>query len=231
MLKRGTTTSKQQLIVARKQYRQAVRSWRLRQGLKRDSRLHSILSKDPRKIYSYLRKSRKTQNSTIQSLSVGKKLYQGPMVADGFFESMTVLKSCDIDTLQDDPELTHHFTNYSHILKICQAKQNIPTISLNTAKKLLSRMKIHVTDIYGITPLPYLHAGEEGLHHFTELLNVLITEVNNITLAELNRALGLILYKGHRKDKTSNRSYRCISTCPLLAKSIDLYIRDLYQDY
>ena len=32
------------------------------------------------------------------------------------------------------------------------------------------------------------------------------------------------------KDKNSDRSYRTISTCPLIAKSLDLYIRDLYQD-
>ena len=29
------------------------------------------------------------------------------------------------------------------------------------------------------------------------------------------------------KDKTSDRSYRTISTCPVVAKALDLYIRDL----
>jgi hypothetical protein len=32
---------------------------------------------------------------------------------------------------------------------------------------------------------------------------------------------------GHGKDKTSDRSYRTISTCPLVAKALDIYIRDL----
>ena len=44
----------------------------------------------------------------------------------------------------------------------------------------------------------------------------------------MNTALGLILYKGHKKEKTSERSYRTISTCPFLAKSLDLYLRDLH---
>ena len=44
----------------------------------------------------------------------------------------------------------------------------------------------------------------------------------------MNRVLGIILYKGHDKDKTSSRSYRTISTCPVVAKAIDLYLRDLY---
>ena len=55
MLKRGTPRSQVQLKIARKQYRQAVRNWRLSQALKRDARLDSILSNNPKQIYSYLR--------------------------------------------------------------------------------------------------------------------------------------------------------------------------------
>ena len=58
----------------------------------------------------------------------------------------------------------------------------------------------------------------------------MITDVNNGAIEELNLALGLILYKGHRKDKNSDRSYRTISTCPLVAKGLDLHLRDLYKD-
>ena len=183
-------------------------------------------------MYSYLRSSRKTNATNIQSLNVGKssKLYQGEMVADGCYDSMTALKSCDMNTLREDTDLAHHFSNYEHILKICETKQNIPQISVQNAAKLLKRMKIHVTDIDGITPLHYINAGDEGVLHYAAVLNSLITEVNNVTLEELNTALGIILYKGHRKDKNSDRSYRTISTCPFIAKSLDLYSRDLYQD-
>ena len=55
-------------------------------------------------------------------------------------------------------------------------------------------------------------------------------EVENATIVELNVALGLILYKGHKKEKTSSRSYRTISTCPFLSKALDLHIQDLHQD-
>ena len=37
-----------------------------------------------------------------------------------------------------------------------------------------------------------------------------------------------ILYKGHEKDRYSDRSYRTISTCPLISKAIDSYIASLY---
>ena len=33
-------------------------------------------------------------------------------------------------------------------------------------------------------------------------MNCVISDVNNATIDELNTALGLILYKGHKKDKT-----------------------------
>ena len=38
----------------------------------------------------------------------------------------------------------------------------------------------------------------------------------------------MVLYKGHNKDKESDRSYRTISTCPLLAKCLDIYIGNRY---
>ena len=115
-------------------------------------------------------------------------------------------------------------------MKICADKGNVPPISMEKAAKILSRMKNHVTDYFSITALHYKHAGNEGLRHFCCLLNAVISDVNNATLEELNIALGIILYKGHNKDKSSDRSYRTISTCPFLAKAVDLYIRDLYSD-
>ena len=39
--------------------------------------------------------------------------------------------------------------------------------------------------------------------------------------------LALLLYKGHTKDRTLDSSYRTISTCPLIAKGLDLYVREL----
>ena len=38
------------------------------------------------------------------------------------------------------------------------------------------------------------------------LINCVLSDVNNATVDELNVVLGLILYKGHKKDKNSDRS-------------------------
>ena len=167
----------------------------------------------------------------IDKLNVGKKVYHGKAVADGFFDSMSSIKTCNFEHLQEDPQIAEHFSNHEHILKLCKDKRTIPTIDLATSTDLLGRLKKDVVDIYSITARHYLNAGSEGLSHFNLLLNAIIDNVNNATLEELNLVLGLILHKGHGKEKTSDRSYRTISTCPFMAKATDLYLHDLYHTH
>ena len=68
------------------------------------------------------------------------------------------------------------------------------------------------------------------MEHFHFLLNIIIAEINLSSLEELNTIWACILHKGHGKDKESDRSYRTISTCPLLAKALDSYVGSLYSD-
>ena len=89
-------------------------------------------------------------------------------------------------------------------------------------------MKPNVNDFYGITPNHYNFAGPAGWKHFFLLLSALLSDVNNTTILEINVVSAIILFKGHNKDKTSERSYRTISTCPVIAKALDLYIRELF---
>ena len=90
-------------------------------------------------------------------------------------------------------------------------------------------MKPTVNDFFSITSEHYINAGKEGLEHFNFLVNVIIEDVNNATLEELNACYALLLFKGHGKSRTMDTAYRTISTCPILAKALDLYIRDLHQ--
>ena len=80
MVMRATPSSKRQAREARQAYRQTVRRVRLRQSVKRDKKLDTILSKDPRAVYSDLRSTRKTKTSNIQHLTVRDKVYAGDMV-------------------------------------------------------------------------------------------------------------------------------------------------------
>ena len=91
-------------------------------------------------------------------------------------------------------------------------------------------MKPLVIDFWSITPLHFTNAGEEGFLHFNFLMNRIIMEINTATVKELNTVLALLLHKGHGKLKTSDRSCRTISTCPVLAKALDMYVYDLFID-
>ena len=143
---------------------------------------------------------------------------------------MTSLKQCDIENLRTDPNLTNQFTNYDNIIQLCRNQPPIPPISLAKSTKILQTLKKNVSDFFSVTALHYQHAGREGLVHYNCLLNAIVSDVNNSKIEELNMAHGNILYKGHKKERTSDRSYRTISSCPFLAKSIDYYLRELYHD-
>ena len=213
----------------KKKYRQTVRQHRLKECLQRYNSVDDIFAK-PASAYAYIKSCKNTKPKKIELLTVGDETFIGPLVRDGFYKSMTALKQCDIEKLRADPDLSDKFINYDAIIQLCQTQPAIPSISLVKSTKLLESLKKNVSDYFSITALHYLYAGQEGLRHYNCLLNALISDVNNSKIDELNVAHGNILYKGHKKDKSSDRSYRTISSCPFLAKSIDFYLRELYHD-
>ena len=103
-------------------------------------------------------------------------------------------------------------------------------MSLEKAQSLLRRLKKGVVDVYGISTPHFINAGVEGHKLLASLLNSIILNVDNSSVSDINVTHGLILHKGGQKDKSSARSYRTISTCPIVSKALDLYLRDLYQE-
>ena len=217
-------------ILCRKLYHQTVRNLSMQEDLDRDTKLFSIIGENPSKVFSQIRSLRNTKRSATDKLTVGNRIYCGKYVADGFYNSMTTLKQCDLASLESECELASKLQDYATIMKLCEGSYNLPRINLDKSTKLLHKIKRNVRDHYSITSQHYINAGQEGLLHFNLLLNGIIAEVKNAGCEELNTAHGLIFFKGHNKDKTSDRSYRTISTCPFLAKSVDMYVRDLYLD-
>ena len=111
------------------------------------------------------------------------------MVGDGYYESMKELKSCNLQSLSEDPLLSEQFSNYQHILRICESQNTLPEVSLTKAADLLRRLKPHVIDIHGMSSLHFINAGREGLLHFAYLLNCVIADVNNGKVEDLNQHL------------------------------------------
>ena len=217
------------LKTAKQEYKSVVRRSRLKEGFERDRKLFEILDENPNAAFAFIKSCRRKPTASIKCLKVGAKLYEGSSVCDGFYDSMSSIKRCDLDMLRDHPRIAEHLNNHEHILKLCQEKKTIPQIELAASTKLLKRMKKKVSDIFSITALHYLNAGMSGHIHFNFLLNMIISNTNNATMEELNLVHGVIHHKSHNKDKTSERAYRTISSCPFLAKATDLYLSDLYQ--
>ena len=146
---------------------------------------------------------------------------RGNCVKDRFCDSLSALKN---------PPSTPSHGNYDLDYKLIlwlSSSQPIPLISIQTTEKILHSLKKHVHDIQNISPLHYINAGHAGIKVFHTLLTSLILFINLSTLESLNQVLSILLHKGHGKDLCSNRSYRTISNCTVLAKALDAYIGSL----
>ena len=160
-------------------------------------------------------------------LKVGLKTYLDDDVPNGFYDSISSLKTRNQEDLNNCDVYAAFNSDYLNILKICKSGNKIPTISEQDAFDLLQGMKPDVNDFFGVTPQHYNYAGPAGWRHFYLLLSVLIDNVNDLDITEVNATYACILFKGHKKDKNSDRSYRTISTCPVIAKGMDTYVRKL----
>ena len=150
-------------------------------------------------------------------VKVGKKVYHGDKVIDGLFESISQLKTADPLKLSASPYHASLMDDYKHIKVLCSNKFDLPAILLQKSTSILKAIKPAVSDLFSITARHYINAGPAGLVHFNLLLNTFIIDINNATIEELNSVYALLLYKGHKKDRTLDTSYRTISTCCLLA--------------
>ena len=196
---------------------------------KRDSLLFSTLGSNPSKLFNAVRSLKSASSSNVQSLKVGNKVYSGSNVPDGFFDSLSSLKSPDMHDIHSSPSYQSASADYDQIMKICKAGLKIPEISPREATEILYSLRPDVNDLYSITARHYVNAGIEGAKHFWFLMNTIIKNVNLFPLPELNSVWAMVLHKGHGKPRDSDRSYRTISTCPLLSKSLDKYIGSMYE--
>ena len=170
----------------------------------------------PLNTFSQIRRTRRCAAGKLQKLVVGDRVFSGDKVPDGFFSSIKDLKMRNVDDLYKSGHFQDIEMDYENILKLCEESRPIKPITEKEALDHLQRMKNDVTDLYSITPSHYLYAGPAGCHHFFLLLSSFLDDVKNTTIHEINASYAVVLFKGHGKDKTSSRSYRSISTCPLV---------------
>ena len=198
-------------------------------GFRSDRSLHGLCTKDQSMAFKSLRASLKPPSKDIGKLTVGDRTYYGDTVPDGMFNSIKNLKT-ETSSYKSCYRYPDFSTEYKMIVEICNSGAKIPPLSRQKSDQLLNSIRRNVNDYYSITAQHYLNAGDSGREHFFFVLNNVIANINLAGLPELNTIYACILFKGHGKDRTSERSYLTISTCPLIAKGLDLYIRELCLD-
>ena len=132
-------------------HKKLQREFRAKEGIKRDEHLHSMLS-DPSSLQKQIKSHKRARTAQIKKLTVGNNVYLDNNVADGFFSSITKLKTKDPESFQDIECFNNFCEDYNNILSICKNGMKIPKISEKDSLKLLMKMKADVNDFYSVTP-------------------------------------------------------------------------------
>ena len=115
-------------------------------------------------------------------------------------------------------------------MEISKSSSKIPRISEIQADALLRKIRPGVSDFFSVTAAHFLNGGNVSIRHFQFLVNTVLETVELSSVVELNKVHAVILHKGHKKDRTLATSYRTISSCPFVAKAVDVYLGDLSKD-
>jgi hypothetical protein len=222
------TAAREALTAARAALRRGTRAQQREEAVSRDPRLNAVLGSDPTSVYKAIKSANSATSRKIPSIRVRDRTYVGDNVPDGFYDSLQKLKCPDMSGISSTPEFQSTLADYENIIKICQSGDPIPPISLSESEDILLSVRANVNDLFSVTANHFINAGAEGLQHFHFLLSFVLSTVSLASIDELNSAWACILYKGHQKDRESDRSYRNISTCPFLAKCADVHVGRMF---
>ena len=193
----------------------------------RDSKLNELLSKKPNEVFKHVKSEKCKQSTKLKNLKVDDKLYTEENIADGFFDSISQLK-----TAKSKP--TYYFKSFLEyhrlILEMSRSGNKIPQITTSQAEELLRKIRASVFDFYSITAAHYVNGGHAAIQHFKFLVNTVLNNIELASIEEMNTSHAVVLHKGHGKDKNLASSYRTIGSCPFIAKSVDIYLGQLSKD-
>ena len=235
-LEANPTATQDQLLEARHNLHESRMLFKkcVREGLAEerdtcDSKHYNIIS-NPSAAFRAFRAGARNASPSVKKMHVRDKVYLGESVPDGMYDSLSSLKAPEMSQFTKLPPYVEALSVYQHIINLASAGGKIPPISFPKGEKLLHGLKSSVIDYFSVTSLHFLHLGPEGIQHFIFLFNTVIEHVNSSSIEEINTIWANILVKGGPRDLESDRSYRTISCCPLLAKAIDTYMVELYQE-
>ena len=187
-------------IDMRYKHRHIVRQVEAAANEKRDRKLFTLVSGDPRSVYSKIW-SQRLSAGKIQLLTVGNTEYSGNNVPDGFYDRFSQLKTIQGKPFQDPDHLQQLMSDYEHLVCVISQNKNIPPIQYYQSERILKSLRQSVNDFFSTTSNHYLQAGKAGIDHFHFLLSALFEDINHISVKELNMMYAHVLYKSHGKIK------------------------------
>jgi hypothetical protein len=145
VLKSGDTSKiasiKKDYNKARDLHRKLERRYKAEQSSLRDETLFSICTSNPSPIFKSIKSAKRSTAGKIQKLSVGLKVYHGDSVQDGFYDSISQLKTRDSESLKDDIKFNEFSADYQNILEVCKNGSPIPPISETDSFKLIQKQE------------------------------------------------------------------------------------------
>ena len=111
-----------------------------------------FLSSNPAAAFNKIKSARSSSKVQVPFIWVGEKKYEGPKVVDGLFESLSKLKSLDMEHLEASPHHAGLLDDYNNIQFLCSHKSNLSPISLHDSTAILKRMKPGVSEWMGFAP-------------------------------------------------------------------------------
>ena len=209
-------------------HQRLVRKHRMLENFRRDEKTFSVLNSASSDLFRVVRNSRKSSSIALNKLIFNGKVYEGDSVGDGFYDSISHLKTQEHHHLKFHANFKAANQEYSDILRLCKRSTPIPPITLQQTEDILHSIRPAVIDNASITGLHYRYCGDSGIIHLNQIINAFICNVNNTSLEELNTARACILHKGHGKNRSLAESYRTISCCPFLSRILDAYLDKVY---
>ena len=100
----------------------------------------------------------------VHLLQVGKHIYTGDSVPDGFYEALVNLKVPEKSPMSS-PEFLPTTENYRHIIELAKSGPPLPALSVAEAVDLLERVRPEVLDLYSISARHYHMGGQAGREH------------------------------------------------------------------
>ena len=114
-------------------------------------------------IFTTIRNLKNSKSGNINSLKVGDNVYVGESVPDGFFASLSALKSPDMTKIHSTPQYQSTLSDFQHILKISRSGDKIPAITPKISTEVLLSLKNSVNAYYSVTASHFTNAGKSWL--------------------------------------------------------------------